>query len=64
MRRISRVREKGAPKGAPWGSAKTAFDMSIPSCFFIKKGKGLLSYENKPFCLPMVEISGIEPLTS
>ena len=55
---------KGAPLGAPWGSAKTAFDMSIPGRFVVIKGKGLLSYENKPFCLPMVEISGIEPLTS
>ena len=35
----------------------------IPICSF-RKGKGLLSYENKPFYIPLVEISGIEPLTS
>ena len=29
-----------------------------------RKGKGLFSYENKPFLYPLVEISGIEPLTS
>ena len=35
----------------------------IPICSFCK-GKGLLSNENKPFSYPLVEISGIEPLTS
>ena len=32
--------------------------------FIIEKGKGLFSHENKPFAYPLVEISGIEPLTS
>ena len=34
----------------------------IPICSY-RKGKGLFSYENKPFYIPLVEISGIEPLT-
>ena len=31
----------------------------IPICSY-RKGKGLFSYENKPFYIPLVEISGIE----
>ena len=32
--------------------------------FIAEKAKGLFSHENKPFVCPLVEISGIEPLTS
>ena len=32
--------------------------------FIAGKEKGLFSHENKPFSYPLVEISGIEPLTS
>ena len=35
----------------------------IPICSY-RKGKGLFSHENKPLSYPLVEISGIEPLTS
>ena len=51
--------------GPDRGDASMAVDRAniIPICSF-RKGKGLLSYENKPFYIPLVEISGIEPLTS